>query len=260
MSGALDRLNDNLINAANAVPAEQVAAAKQRVDALIAVFDQATQPSRHPDVVAALARMRHASAALGRAQGRAREIVTALAAYGDKLYLHRPIRRTLAPASAPPGTPSSASVRESSERPGFDPRPDFDDMPVFDRDGTGPASKTHGRWTDANGVTHKLLSGWHDGYHVAVNQFAIRLGVIPAHGRLERAGDIELKFALGMRGRWQRTGTAPRETIIINHPDGPCQGKLSCDGLLHRYLPPGGELTVHWPGGNKRTYRGDQDQ
>jgi hypothetical protein len=132
----------------------------------------------------------------------------------------------------------------------------LDDMPVFVRDGqTRP--KTHGRWVDEDGVVHDLLSGEHDGVYKAVNQRAIDLGIIPAGTGLARAGDVELKFALGMRRTWERTKVAPKEKIVINHPDGPCEGEYSCDGLLSRYLPPGGELTVYWLGGNSRTYRGE---
>jgi hypothetical protein len=62
---------------------------------------------------------------------------------------------------------------------------------------------------------------------------------------------------MGMRATQQRTGVPPRETIVINKPDGPCKGRLGCDGLLERYcLLLGSELTVHWPGGGVKTYRG----
>lgn len=83
------------------------------------------------------------------------------------------------------------------------------------------------------------------------------LGLIPAGSHLARSGDVELKLAIQMRENWQRTGSVSKETVVINHPDGPCRGRLSCDGLLARYLPPGGELTVYWPGGNVKTYRGE---
>jgi hypothetical protein len=99
MSGALERLNANLVNAADAVPGELLAAARVRVDELIAIFDEATQPSRHSDVVAALARLRHASAPLGQALARAHQIVAALAAFVTELQLDRPIRRPLPPAA-----------------------------------------------------------------------------------------------------------------------------------------------------------------
>jgi hypothetical protein len=132
-------------------------------------------------------------------------------------------------------------------------------MPTFTREGWG-RPKTHGRWTDANGVTHALLSGEHDGYYLVVNQRAVEIGAIPPGTVLAARSDIELKFAVSMRRTWEQTGIAPKETIVINKPEGPCTGRLGCDGLLNRFLPPGGELTVHWPGGNSRTYRGGGDQ
>lgn len=110
-----------------------------------------------------------------------------------------------------------------------------------------------------DGVTYPLLSGHHDGYHKFVDQHAVKIGRIPPGAGLRRSGDVELKFAIQMRQRWERTGIAARESIVINHPDGLCRGRLSCDGLLRDFLPPGGELTVYWPNG-KKTYRGETAQ
>lgn len=130
-------------------------------------------------------------------------------------------------------------------------------MPRYgSREGTRP--KTHGRWTDYTGTTHHLVSGRHDGYHAMVDQHAVALGLVPAQTGLYRSGDVELKFAMRMRETWQRTGAPPQETIVINNPNGPCEGRLGCDALLPRFLPPDGELTVHWPGGAK-IYRGETD-
>ncbi|MBT8224498.1 MAG: hypothetical protein HKP61_19440 [Dactylosporangium sp.] len=142
---------------------------------------------------------------------------------------------------------------------GFDPRPCLDQLPVFSRDRRG-RTKTHGMWIDEHGVAHDLLSGEHDGMHVQVNKRAVRLGRIPPGAKMFSGSDIELKFAMGMRQTWERTGTIRNEIIVINKPEGPCQGELGCDALLPYYLPPGGTLTVYWPGGNHRTYRGAVDQ
>jgi hypothetical protein len=140
---------------------------------------------------------------------------------------------------------------------GFDPEPYWARMLRFDPD-SGTRPKTHGRWTDHTGVTHDLLSGRHDGYHTKVDQHAVAIGLIPAGAGLARSGDIEIRFAVRMRETWQRTGSPPRENIVINNPNGPCEGDLGCDTLLPRCLPPGAELTVHWPGGTK-TYRGEDN-
>lgn len=212
-------------------------------------------------------------------------MVAALSAYTTELQLNRPVRRVLPPVPVVPGErgrrdgttststsdndggagrtstpePPSSDLRQT-DPPVFDPRPALEDMPVFVRG--RQQSKTHGRWVDAHGTVHKLLSGEHDGQHAAVTLRAIDLGLIPSRGRLARAGDVELKFALGMRQRWEKTQTVSHETIVINNPKGPCPGPLGCDGLLSRYLPPGATLTVWWPGDNSphKTYRGVPDQ
>ena len=74
--------------------------------------------------------------------------------------------------------------------------------------------------------------------------------------RCSNRRDVELKFAMRMRETWQVTGVAAKENIVINHPNGPCEGELGCNDLLPSFLPPKSELTVHWPGGGQRTYRG----
>jgi len=120
MTGALGRLSAQLTSAAAQVPGEQLAAAKTRVDELTAVFDEATRPSQQEDVVAALARLRHASDALGKALGRAHGAVAALADLATQWQL-APIRRTMPPVptrgksggSPPPGSQSSARSSES---------------------------------------------------------------------------------------------------------------------------------------------------
>jgi Double-stranded DNA deaminase toxin A len=114
MSGALQRLGHQLTSAAEEVPAERLAVAKHRVDELIAVFDEATRPSRNPDVVAALAQLRHASETLGRALGRAHRIVGALSSLADQWGL-TPIRRTLPPV---PASASALRPRSSATAPG----------------------------------------------------------------------------------------------------------------------------------------------
>jgi Double-stranded DNA deaminase toxin A len=286
VSGALDRLNTNLVNAANAVPAEELVAAKARIDDLIVEFDSATRPSQQFDVVAALAHLRQASTILGRALARAHTIVNGLAAYADKLYLNHPVRRVLPPVPttpaisgadgsepdtsggnvvgggsiagpSPENAPATSGVRQP-DAPVFDPQPYFDQMPIFDRRGRS-RPKTHGRWTDAEGTTHSLVSGRHDRYHLLVDMRAVQLGLTPPGAGLQTSGDVELKFAMQMREIWNSTKMPQKETIVINHPDGPCPGALGCDGLLSQFLPPSSELTVYWPGGNVRTYRGESE-
>jgi len=65
---------------------------------------------------------------------------------------------------------------------------------------------------------------------------------------------VELKFAAYMREKGIR-----KAHIVINNKNGPCEGPLSCDGLLPRSLGAGYTLTVHWPGNKKKTYVGEGD-
>jgi hypothetical protein len=61
------------------------------------------------------------------------------------------------------------------------------------------------------------------------------------------AADVELKFAM----RMHREGIRHAEIILNNRP---CEGPLSCDELLGRFLPDGASLTVYGPDNFKRTY------
>jgi hypothetical protein len=229
------------------------------IERLSAVRDQITKitvGSSHPLVRRTLSRYglaidraRDGLADLGAAQTAIREYLAVLHGQPVSALRAMPPPTTTAPAGAPTQARADAS--------GFDPAPYFAQMPRFDPDAT-VRQKTHGRWTDSAGTTHHLLSGRHDPYHTMVDQRAAELSLVRPNTGLARSGDIELKFAMRMRETWQRTGMAPRETIVINNPNGPCEGDLGCDALLPRFLPPGGELTVHWPGG-KKTYRGEID-
>jgi uncharacterized protein YoxC len=69
-------------------------------------------------------------------------------------------------ATTPP--PASASGT------GFDPQPHLDQMPAFVND-RRRRPKTQGRWVDADGEVHPLLSGEHDGTYRKVNDRAVEL-------------------------------------------------------------------------------------
>ena len=144
----------------------------------------------------------------------------------------------------------------------FDPVPHLEQMPVFQRR-PGQRPKTHGRWTDADGRTHALVSGQRvrtptgdeiaDPDYLAAIAIARDAGLIPRHAAINSASHVELKFAAYMR-RHHLT----HATITINNPAGPCGDALGCDALLGRYLEPHQSLTVHWPRGC-RTYHGRTD-
>ncbi|MEV6417350.1 DddA-like double-stranded DNA deaminase toxin [Kribbella sp. NPDC051718] len=112
--------------------------------------------------------------------------------------------------------------------------------------------KTRGAWQDGSGVVQNLISGRHEEEFEAALSHAKRLGLIPDHGTLATAADVELKFAMKMR----REGIK-QAAIAVNKI--PCPGRLGCNQLLKRFLPPGAELIVHGPDNFEKTYRGESD-
>lgn len=112
--------------------------------------------------------------------------------------------------------------------------------------------KTAGAWQDESGVVHKLISGRHEEDFEAAVSHAKRLGVIPDRGTLATAADVELKFAMKMR----REGIT-KAVIAVNKV--PCPGRLGCNQLLKRFLPPGAELIIHGPDNFEKTYEGESD-
>ncbi|MFI5712682.1 DddA-like double-stranded DNA deaminase toxin [Kribbella sp. NPDC051620] len=112
--------------------------------------------------------------------------------------------------------------------------------------------KTRGAWQNESGVVQNLISGRHGEDFEAALGHAKRLGLIPDHGTLATAADVELKFAMKMR----REGIK-KAVIAVNKM--PCPGRLGCNQLLKRFLPPGAELIVHGPDNFEQTYRGESD-
>ena len=112
--------------------------------------------------------------------------------------------------------------------------------------------KTEGAWQDDDGTIHKLISGRHEPDFDAALAHTKKLGLIPEHSTLATAADVELKFAMKMR----REGIT-KAVIAIN--TGPCPGRLGCDQLLKRFLPPGSELVIHGPDNFEKTYRGEPE-
>jgi len=100
------------------------------------------------------------------------------------------------------------------------------------------------------GSDEVIVSGQHDEWYRRAIEYADKLNLTGGKGALGTAGDVELKFAMRMRATGQRFAR-----LIINKPTGPCPGRLGCDELLPRFLPPGATLIVYYPEGAK-TYRG----
>lgn len=108
-----------------------------------------------------------------------------------------------------------------------------------------PWTRTHGRLLDdTGGVSAGLVSGSDEDSLAARGAFA-ELGLPPVAIETH----VEVKAVMRMR-------QAGREhaTLVVNNT--PCPGPLGCDRLLPVLLAPGQTLTVHWPGGQSRTYTG----
>ena len=140
MSGALDQVRAQFNAAVHELPAEQMIAAKQRIDELITEFDEATTPTTDPDVTGALTQLRQVSARLAEATRRVHRIVGALQALTGQWGL-APIRRTLPPVPAVPAR-RTASTPVSRDTAG--------DLPVIEEHAKklpiriGPTDKTEG--------------------------------------------------------------------------------------------------------------------
>ncbi|MFI7059852.1 DddA-like double-stranded DNA deaminase toxin [Kribbella sp. NPDC050124] len=110
-----------------------------------------------------------------------------------------------------------------------------------------PGDKTRGVWRDDDGIEHDLVSGRHEDDFDAAQRHAERLGIVRKPHGITTAADVELKFAMRMR----REGIRHAEIILNNKP---CEGQLSCDELLDRFLPDGASLTVYGPNNFKCIY------
>lgn len=189
-----------------------------------------------------------------------REAVAALTSAAEKLSAH--LARLDGGASTPSGSDSSrapmSSVPMASSK--IDVQSHLDDMPKMPpkarRKRGMPQQPTHGRRVDGDGEGRELMSGT-DTDSQAVDKLWSQLrrdGEIPS---LMIATHVEPKFAMKMRRE-----SLTDERIVINNPDGPCGYGLNiqygCDQLLPRLLPPNATLTVCWPDGNEKTYRGQK--
>ncbi|MGH3861810.1 DddA-like double-stranded DNA deaminase toxin [Actinokineospora sp.] len=109
----------------------------------------------------------------------------------------------------------------------------------------GSGQKTHGRWTDANGQTHEVVSGKDDKDDEVVRLLksmrARRMPLVTTH--------VEIKLAAHMRKNQIRSITLTLNNI-------PCMGDMGCEALISVILPAGYTMTVHGSDGVVREYRG----
>jgi hypothetical protein len=145
------------------------------------------------------------------------------------------------------GEPVISAVKSSAERGTDDRAADLlAKLPVRNES----HRKTSGYWIDDNGTEHgPLVSGRGDGYREA-NEVLRALGIGPERGELWTAAHVEVKLAARLR-----RANAQHVTLAVNKK--PCDEDVwSCDELLPQILKPDQQLTVYWPDGGKRTYRG----
>ena len=264
MSGAIAQVGRQLSGAAQQVPTEQLVAAKHRVDELIVVFDEATSQSQNPDVVAALARLRHASTTLGQALERAQRIVGALSALADQWGL-TPIRRTVSTPPAPepqtrpagaglgppaPGSPPpQAAPVEAAE--GFRRAPNHI-APGFVADmardaHVPPGAKTAGILSDGTGARlHKgvLVNGARG---AVVNN---RETLLPQWHRL----DVALTHVEGHTSAIMRDRRIDHAVLVVTRR--PCKGDLGCHAQLAGLLDEGATIDVYVAHGDNAVYWG----
>ncbi|GAA0589255.1 hypothetical protein GCM10010174_00110 [Kutzneria viridogrisea] len=108
-----------------------------------------------------------------------------------------------------------------------------------------PYARTHGRLLDDEGAVESALVSGSDEDSAASRAALAALGLPPAAIQTH----VEVKAVMRMR----QAGRT-HATLVVNNR--PCPGPLGCDRLLPVLLEPGQTLTVHWPGGQSRTYSG----
>ncbi|HEX3778741.1 MAG TPA: DddA-like double-stranded DNA deaminase toxin [Pseudonocardiaceae bacterium] len=107
--------------------------------------------------------------------------------------------------------------------------------------------KTHGRWVDEHGQAKPIVSGRdEDSAEVwrILQERGIRLPFAPT-----TVTDVEQKLA----ARMVREGRRELSVVLNNRP---CRGQYSCNTLVPAILPEGYALTVHGPGGYRKTFTG----
>lgn len=108
--------------------------------------------------------------------------------------------------------------------------------------------KTHGRWIDASGTEHAIISGKDDDADEAWR--LLKCAGMPANREPVSTTHVEVKLA----ARMVRQGQRHVEVVINNRP---CPGPYGCDELLPVILPAGYSMTVRGPN-YRKTYTGGE--
>ncbi|GIG89129.1 DddA-like double-stranded DNA deaminase toxin [Plantactinospora endophytica] len=238
-------ITSELRRALATLPVKALLGLRQEIQTSYLRWHRTTRGSARQEPLDALTEMRLARRLVDEAIQRLRAAGEGIETYASRI--------DGAPAQPPAAQPDHSSASGSSHSQAGP--PDFDPVPYLPpaappRTRGGTYTKTRGNYVRGNRV-EELVSGEHDHYSAQVNQHARRLGLV----ELQTAGDVELRFA--MRMREEKMGSA---TILLNRA--PCKGRLGCDSLLSRFLPPRATLTVYWPDPETtyrhKTYRGGE--
>lgn len=138
MMGIFERLGAQLSEVVAHTPGEEIDQARRVVARLAAVFSWVTSPGENPDVVGAIARLRHASAALSTALAHAHRAVAHMGAFVDVAGVVR-IHRDLPPVAAESGEPDFDGNRGQEtlfgEESGFNRESLYSRLPEWGRNG-----------------------------------------------------------------------------------------------------------------------------
>lgn len=156
------------------------------------------------------------------------------------------------------GSSSSANSAQPLRR--IDPKALLNLLPTFERVRGAPRPKTRGIF-QLQGKRTEIVSGADDSTPEVREHMWDHIGVIRRPATFGADSDVELKAAVKIANKVTDTQQPQHGDVVINNPNGPCEGAYGCDTLLPEFLPPGSTLTVHWPGGEggamkTRTYTG----
>ncbi|MFI6030715.1 DddA-like double-stranded DNA deaminase toxin [Amycolatopsis magusensis] len=222
-----------------------LADARAHLEEAIVAFKTATSGSQAPEIGQALGALREALQNVVTLE----ELINAAT---GKVKPYASSQLAVAPTPAPTTRDSGSASAPTAPKPDPDTtaierlRQQLPPPVVPGRRGPGqPQQKTHGRWVDANGQEHQMVSGQDDAYNQTVDYFK----TIGSRHVPQRASDVEMKLAVHMR----QNGITDATLVINNRP---CVGPMGCDALVPVLLPKGSKMRVYGVNGFVKTYEG----
>lgn len=140
------------------------------------------------------------------------------------------------------GTGAGVALARNMPPPRFDPAPALESLPAFERK-RGSTPRTHGVAQFGDGTRMTFVSGEDETTPRIREHMWQHTGPVRSPKGFWSESHAELKAALAMSDHGVK-----RAELVINNPNGPCEGPIGCNGLIARYLQPGAVLTVHWRG------------